>query len=192
MRTLNEHDEGISNIIHTSLYKFHQKIKVKSIFEFIKLNNIRLKKELERSYPLGEYPWSRWVQHLTQKDWDISRHVGPTKLDIIKNELLKFINLYNSIRENGYIPNKFGHPVGILLIDDRKKINNSYFIVLGGNHRIAVLCHLGFTYTRVRLFSRYYIDKQIIKYSDIKKIELRHQEQAEQLFDHFVKGTEFL
>jgi hypothetical protein len=191
VKTLEEYDRGITDFKQTTLYEFHQKFQPKSVFDIIedRANPSSYYSEL---YPLGNYPWSRWVQPLTKNRWFKGRHCGPSAIETIENEYYNFIALYKNIQKEGLKLRKYGHPVGLMLVDDRDIVSKYYYLVLGGNHRVAVAAHLGITHIKVRLFSRFYIDKQIIKFSDIQKMEHEDCEESKNLFKHLVhKGFIF-
>ena len=93
VKTLQEYDQGITDFKETTLYDFHQKFKPESIFDVIDdpLNEYN---NYSETYPLGIYPWSRWVQPLAKSRWFKGRHCGPSAIETIENEYDAFIALY--------------------------------------------------------------------------------------------------
>jgi hypothetical protein len=172
LKTLDEYKSGITDYKETSLYTFHQCFQPSSIVDVVDGLTSDEISELRRLYPLGSYPWARWVQPLSTSRWFRSRHCGPTPDVVIEKEFLNFICLYEKIKTEGFNWSGYGYPVGLMLIDDRdSRKRKSYCIMLGGNHRTAVASFMGIGSIGVRLFSRFYIDKQIIKYSDLDQME---------------------
>ena len=150
VRTLEEYERGIKGYKQSSLYKFHKKFKPKGIFDTLSISE-KQKNHTRFRYPLGDYPWSRWVQPISRSRWEKSRHIGPTQDSLIKSEYENFIRLYISIKTEGLKFRKYGHPVGVMLVDDRSMPAKYYYIVTGGNHRIAVAYFLGIKFVILSL-----------------------------------------
>ena len=187
VKTLDEYDNGIRDFRKTSLYNYHKNFCPKSIFQIVKDIPDKKRLELYKTYPLGNYPWSRWVQPLGLPQWERTRHCGPSSDKLIENEYKIFVRLYKKIRREGFNLNKYGYPVGLLLIDNSDKINiKNYCIMLGGNHRTAIAYHLKKINIKFRLFSRFYIDKQVVCYSDLHKLENDDIVYSQKLFKNFV------
>ena len=97
------------------------------------------------------------------------------------------MKLYKKIRIEGFKPSKYGYPVGLLLIDNSDKINiKNYCIMLGGNHRTAIAYHLKKINIKFRLFTRFYIDKQVVCYSDLHKLENDDINYSKKLFKEMI------
>ena len=187
VKTLDEYDNGIRDFRKTSLYNYHKNFCPKSIFQILKDIPDKKRLELYKTYPLGNYPWSRWVQPLGSPRWERARHCGPSSDNIIENEYKIFVKLYKKIRIEGFKPSKYGYPVGLLLIDNSDKINiKNYCIMLGGNHRTAIAYHLKKINIKFRLFSRFYIDKQVVCYSDLHKLENDDINYSKKLFKEMI------
>ncbi len=147
IKTLEEYDKnnGI-NYKQTSLYSFLKSFTPTSICDLLNNNDNKINK-----LPLFIYPWGTFNKHTieTNKTPLFSRFCGPSDDIFIKNEFSRIIKLYSHIKNNGYKPwNAYnGFICGTMLIkenDDRR------FIVLQGNHRMAVLSHLGYEKIQVR------------------------------------------
>ena len=134
VKTLQEYDEGMRDYSKSSLYNFHKKFKPVNIFNVMPSNE-----RDPRAFFLGEYPWGRWAKKSTKEEWFEGTHCGPSSDETIKKEWINFVGLYKKILSEGLLIKKYGYPLGSFLIDeDRVK----YFIVLGGNHRMAIISHL--------------------------------------------------
>lgn len=134
VKTLKEYDLGLRDFTKSSLYNFHKTFQPNNIFDV--MPNIEMH---DKSFFLGEYPWGRWSQKSTKKEWFQGTHCGPTHDEIIEKEWNNFLILYNNIMLKGLRIREYGHPLGCFLIDEDAK---KYFLVLGGNHRMAIISHL--------------------------------------------------
>lgn len=134
VQTLKEYDEGIITYKESTLYRFHQKFQPNNIFDLV--DNINIFKD---DFFLGEYPWGRWALKTKKEDWTRGSHCGPTSNENIEKEWNNFINLYHKIKNEGLDLYKYGLPLGCFLIDENAE---KYFIVTGGNHRMAIISHL--------------------------------------------------
>ena len=146
VKTLEEYDAGLRDFRKSSLMKFHMGFRPSNIFDVMPMNEIR------SGIILGEYPWGRWSRKSTPEEWFESTHCGPSSESNVEKEWNRFIDLYKKICREGLQLEKYGHPLGTFLIDDD---GSRFFIVLGGNHRMAIISHLKLTDTiRVRLLAR--------------------------------------
>lgn len=101
---------------------------------------------------LGMLPWGGFrrgteKEGLSGKVWSHSRWYGPTPPEIIRDEFERMVAAYRSIKRDGYLPWERGFLGGTFL---RRADGALRFIVLQGNHRAAVLAHLGHTSVLVR------------------------------------------
>lgn len=164
IKTLQEYDNDKSiDYKQTSLYHFLKNFTPASICEFI--NN---KGPNVCNLPLFIYPWGTFKknEYGMIKNPQTSRFCGPSNDEFIKFEFERIIKLYNSIKQEGYKPWNFknGFIGGTMLI---KENGDRRFIVLQGNHRLAILSYLGHETIQVREVPRYL---KKIKQSDISKI----------------------
>jgi hypothetical protein len=146
-RTLEEYDRnpGIRPE-QTTLHLFLTQFKPSSICDL-------LEPRLAAScaLPLFVYPWGtfRRGETASPKDAARSRFCGPSTPDFVAAEFARVIALYRRMKEQGYRPWQFGHTFigGTFLVsaDDERR-----FVVLQGNHRLAVLAHLGVDRIAVR------------------------------------------
>ena len=101
----------------------------------------------EDPLPLFVYPWSR--SDTTHKDPRNSRFCGPSTDSFVEDEYRRTLSLYEEIKSQGYTPRKYPHSMvsGTFLISSN---GEKRFIVMQGNHRMAVLSHLGLSNVLVR------------------------------------------
>ncbi len=105
----------------------------------------------ERPLPLFEYPWGNFsgAYETGKKDPLRSRFCGPSEPSFIQQEFDRTIALYESMQRTGYRPTTYpnSHIGGTwLLAEDGSR----RFVVMQGNHRMAILAHLGLRSIDVR------------------------------------------
>jgi hypothetical protein len=109
----------------------------------------------EEPLPLFVYPWGTFTKRSidTPKDPWASRFCGPSTDDFVTEEFQRTIRLYSEMRQKGYKPTKFPHSFiqGAWL---EANDGNRRFVVLQGNHRLAVLAHMGSEPVAVRVISQ--------------------------------------
>lgn len=145
--TLEEYDQD-HNIDYrtTSLYsylKYFQPISICDLLETPYVEKCNL--------PLFVFPWGTFKkgQVVSNKEPGKSRFCGPSSDLFIKDEFDRTIYLYEEIKKTGYKPWSFGNTFigGTFLVS---KEGERRFIVLQGNHRMAILAHLGYKHIKVR------------------------------------------
>jgi hypothetical protein len=103
--------------------------------------------------PLGVMPWGKVTGSaddpaIVAKDWTNSRWYGPSSLNVVRDEYDRLRRAYASIRQHGYAPWRWGFIGGQFL----HAADGSYrYVILQGNHRAAILAHLGAASCVVRL-----------------------------------------
>jgi len=139
-RTLAEYDRdpGIS-VAQTALFRFLTDFAPSSICELLDAG-----RAAPCVLPLFVYPWGtfRRGETATTKDARMSRFCGPSTAAFIAEEFDRVIGLYERMKRLGYRPWSFGHTFigGTFLV---AQDGTRRFVVLQGNHRMAVLSHLG-------------------------------------------------
>jgi hypothetical protein len=107
--------------------------------------------EDEPRLPLFVYPWGTFKKGETEsrKSAQISRFCGPSSPEFIAGEYAATIRLYEAMKAVGYRPWHFDNTfiAGTLLV---RANGERRFVVLQGNHRAAVLAHLGLSEIAVR------------------------------------------
>ena len=97
------------------------------------------------------YPWGVFGNEnkLSTKGCLNSRFCGPSTNDFIISEGLSIIKLYGDLKLSGYKPMRFPNSFiqGVWMV---RKGGDRKFIVLQGNHRLAILSHLGLMRVDVR------------------------------------------
>lgn len=105
----------------------------------------------QAALPLFVYPWGTFKRGQVASDKDPwqSRFCGPSTDEFIKQEFYRTLRLYKEISERGYhptvFPNSFIGGTWLVAASGEKR-----FIVLQGNHRMAILSHLGYEEIQVR------------------------------------------
>jgi hypothetical protein len=128
----------------TTLYRYLMRFCPTSISDFARPGD-------GQKLPLFVYPWGtfRVGEETTTKDPWRSRFCGPSTDDFVREEFDRTIALYRRMREEGYQPRRFPHSfIGGTWLergDGRRR-----FVVLQGNHRMAILAHLGYSAIAVR------------------------------------------
>lgn len=165
----------------TTLYRFLKFFKVESLSDLTNDN-------VENKLDLFTFPWGNANKNLDTKKKNVlnSRFCAPSSDQFIKKEFDDIIMLYKKLKIEGYQPSKFPNSfiIGTWLIKSSK---NSVFMILGGNHRMAVLCYLGLKKIKVRTHNsliRKVKVKQINSWSLVKnnKCSKTH---AKKVFDIF-------
>ena len=180
-QTLREFDADTSiSAERTALWRF--------LKNFQPQHTLSLIGEDEGQLPLFVYPWGTFdrASRAGLKDPWISRFCGPSCDDFIHEEYRRTVKLYELMRRDGYRPWQFPNSFigGTLLIkeDDQRR-----FVVMQGNHRMAVLAHLGVQRIAVRAMPGHL---PVVRERDVDRWPavtsgLCTAEQARKLFRHF-------
>jgi len=152
IKTLAEYDQNTDiDYRETSLYFFLKNFTPTSICDLLDNGN-----GCSCRLPLFVYPWGTFKKNefTTNKNPLQSRFCGPSDDAFIKLEFARIIKLYNAMKAGGYKPWKAynGFIGGTML---KRNDGDRRFIVLQGNHRLAILSHLGIGGIRVRSVSGY-------------------------------------
>ena len=145
-RTLEEYDANPKiDWRDTTLYLFLTRFKPYSICELLDAPSENC------NLPLFVYPWGTFRKNeiTTMKDPSTSRFCGPSTNEFVAEEFQRLIALYHHLKVTGYRPWKYGHTfVGGTFLYNLK--GERRFVVLQGNHRFAILAHLGMKNIHVR------------------------------------------
>lgn len=146
-RTLEEYDANPAiGYRDTSLFRFLSRFRPNSVCELL-----REPVGEENHLPLFVYPWGTFRRGEVELDKDPreSRFCGPSSDKFIAAEFRRTIGLYESMKDTGYQPWRFDHTfIGGTLL--RAANRQRRFVVLQGNHRMAILAHLGVAEVLVR------------------------------------------
>ncbi len=170
--------------IESSLGKFHKQFCPKTTEEALgvstKGNGLRL-----FNYPWGVFGRQRSIK---RKDPRNSRFCGPSTEKFIIDEAKSIIKLYVKIKKDGYQPTKYPNSFiqGVWMI---KKNGEKRFVVLQGNHRMAVLSYLGYKSIDVRcdMFPNKYIKEKDLNSWVNVKLNNVSSEKALEIFNSFFK-----
>lgn len=138
IKTLEEYDADEEiEYQKTSLYKFLKNFTPESICDLLE-NNLTT-----TNLSLFVFPWGTFKKDeiISTKNSNTSRFCGPSEDIFIKDEFQRIIFLYKELKKTGYRPWAYGNTFigGTFLINNEGK---KKFIVLQGNHRMAILAHL--------------------------------------------------
>lgn len=143
----------------TTLWRFLKDFRPASISELVSNSGTNL--------PLFVYPWGTFQKGALESNKSVeeSRFCGPSDDAFIKDEFSRLKMLYFQMKKEGYrpttFPNTFIGGTWLIRVNGERR-----FIVLQGNHRMAVLAHLGYTKVAVRTMPGYI---SMIREKDIKK-----------------------
>ena len=164
--TLSEYDRNPNIPVEkTVLYQYLKNFCIESISTLAGVKN-------EKPLPIFIYPWGTFNDGSieTNKDSRLSRFCGPSSDKFIQEEFYRTINLYIKIRNVGYQPTTFpnSHIGGTWLVT---KENERRFVIMQGNHRMAILSHLGHQKISVRLIPsalNYVYETQLKKWLNLR------------------------
>ncbi len=140
------------------------------------------------------YPWGTFRSGVveTDKSAERSRFCGPSEDAFIIDEFERMKALYAQMRESGYRPTTFPHSFigGTWLIS---LVGQRRFVVLQGNHRMAILAHLGWRGIAVRTIPGYLsaIYERDIKTWPLVSRGSCSEEHARAIFDLFFRESGF-
>jgi hypothetical protein len=122
---------------NTTLYRFLTLFRPLSISDFVQPAG-------SQPLPLFVYPWGTFDSGdvSTSKDPRTSRFCGPSTDQFVADEFDRIVRLYDQLRVTGYRPYAYPHSfIGGTWLEAED--GRERFVVLQGNHRLAILAHLG-------------------------------------------------
>lgn len=146
IKTLEQYDKDPTiSYKETPLYNFLKNFCPKSIYDLTD------DKVCKNALPLFVYPWGTFKinESISPKDPSKSRFCGPSNNEFIKEEYDRTIALYERLKKTGYQPWSFGNGFigGAFLCSEK---GERRFVVLQGNHRMAIFAHLNYKTIEVR------------------------------------------
>lgn len=128
--------------------KFHSHYKPQNGYDFVR----HYADDVQFCPPFGIFPWGTFVADSNvdggaAKDPVRTRFCGPSSDELIKSEFENTIGIFKSIREEGYQPWRRTFVSGTFL---KRNNGDLRYVVTQGNHRMAVLSHLGYESVLVR------------------------------------------
>ena len=138
------------------LYKFHRLYQPKDMSDlpFSAGADIGFKPGLS-IYPWGSFNAKENEAHVRIKNAYTSRFYGPSSIELIKKDFNNLKKLYEYIKVHGYRPWHFKNAfIGGVFLE--KKDGQRKFVVLQGNHRTAIMAHLGYERIQTRYLKGYY------------------------------------
>ena len=183
-KTLEEYDKNSNiNFSETTIYNFLTSFKPSSINE---MSSVKLKE----NFNLFDYPWGSFSRKQSPRMKSVlnSRFCGPSKEKFVEEEYKRTIFLYNKLANEGYKPNTYPHRhiTGTWLIS---LCGEKRFVVMSGNHRMAILAHLGYKKIKVRTSN---LSIRKVKESNIKnwkyvKSNFCSEDNARSIFKFFFR-----
>jgi hypothetical protein len=154
---------------------------------------------LSQKYQLWYYPWTRKLPSMLElkNGW----HSEPNQVsDIMTQFCSKGIpksllykeytwleSAYENIRTNGYLPEKYGYPIGYALYDLN---GEKRFILKDGNHRVSALSVLGYDEFEITVnFKDQAKLSEIKKWNGIQKGNFTRSD-AKKIFKAYFNGNE--
>ena len=137
------------------LFRFYQRYQPTSTFNLVshKGDGVKFRP------PFGIYPWGTFTTESSKNGGSprnrfTSRHVGPSDLNLVRSVTHNLLSLYENIKLGGYRPWDFKRAfVGGTFL--KKENGESRYVMLQGNHRTAILAHLGYESILTRYLKGY-------------------------------------
>lgn len=170
----------------TTLWNFLKEFQPASISELIPSNN--------RALPLFVYPWGTFQHGILESNKSVeqSRFCGPSQDNFVIEEFERLKTLYSQMKKNGYKPTTFPNSFigGTWLI---RSNGQRRFVVLQGNHRMAILAHLGYRAIAVRTMPGFWakICEKDIKKWPLVQLGSCDECQAVSIFNLFFEASGF-
>ncbi len=138
------------------LYRFHQSYQPKNMSELAYScgNEVDFSPELS-IYPWGSFNIEKSNKGGVAKDPYQTRFYGPSSLALIEKDLENLRSLYDYMKVHGYRPWYFRNAfIGGVFLE--RENGEKKYVVLQGNHRTAIMAHLGYKTMLVRHLAGYY------------------------------------
>lgn len=127
---------------------------------------------------------------LSEKDNYGWQFFGPVSEGLGQLEYKRLISVFNSIKDDGYLPEKHGFIHGQFLVSD----DNWAWVNIGGKHRFASLAALNFKSIPISLTSRssaLFIRRADVQYWPNVRNGLFSEFDALNIFDRILQGTSY-
>jgi hypothetical protein len=188
-QTLKEYDSNNEIPFNeTTLYKYLKNFCPRNILEAAGIDRI------SDNIQLFYYPWGISFKTSGESDKDVwqSRFCGPSTDSFIDEEYRRILNLYGKLETFGYKPWSRGNSFigGTFLIN---RYGQRRFVVLQGNHRMAILAHLGLKKISVRSIPGFFFrihETDVRKWSFVRN-GMFNEKEALEIFNMFFDKTGF-
>ncbi len=128
--------------VEASLDEFYRNYQPQNTLEALTLGSDK------RHWDSLEFPWHFFIApklDVKYRKQYLNQHLGPVMSEKLNHEKLRLITTFNSIKAQGYQPQKYGYPnthiCGYFLL----KNNDFLFYIEAGKHRAIALVELGYT-----------------------------------------------
>ena len=164
---LKEFDRGKQpEVTDSILYKFHDR------YQPSDMSDIPVSAGLDVAFKpgLSIYPWGAFDMEKngsmgTAKNALTSRFYGPSSLSLVEKDLCNLLDLYKNMKAHGYRPWHFGNAfIGGVFLE--RADGQRRYVVLQGNHRTAILAHLGHKHILTRYLKGHH---QCIREKDVRE-----------------------
>jgi len=134
---------GVPALEETLLYRYHQRYQPRDMSDLPQAAGMQVQFQPGLSiYPWGSFRIEDSRKGGVVKDARSSRFYGPSTAALVAQDVANLQDLYQALKTQGYRPWRRGNTFigGVFLERDD---GARRFVVLQGNHRTAVLAHLG-------------------------------------------------
>ena len=183
---LREFDRLPALIVEDSiLYKFHRLYQPKDMSDLPSSAGVDITFKPGLSiYPWGSFNIKQNEAGVRIKNAYTSRFYGPSPIELIEKDFNNLKKLYEYIKIHGYRPWRFKNAfIGGVFLE--KNNGQRKFVVLQGNHRTAVMAHLGYESIQIRYLKGFYkciYENDITNWSYVKSGQCT-EEDAKIYFD---------
>jgi len=140
----------------SALYRFHQRYQPEDMSDLPVSAGaqVNFKPDLF-IYPWGSFDIEKSNSGGKAKNSHLTRFFGPSSLALVERDLVNLLSLYEYMKMHGYRPWHFRNAfIGGIFMERRD--GQRKFVVLQGNHRTAIMAHLGFENMKARYLKGYY------------------------------------
>ena len=176
------------------LYRFHQRYQPEDMSDLPVSagSDVTFKPSLS-IYPWGSFDIRKSKSGGTVKNAHRTRFYGPSSFTLVEKDFFNLLSLYEYMKVHGYRPWYFRNAfIGGVFLERRD--GEKRFVVLQGNHRTAVLAHLGHKQILTRYLKGYYqcvSEKDINEWFYVKSGECNIEDAAAYISSFFkLNGTE--
>jgi len=175
------------NVQNSALWKFHEQYQPKDMSDLPIAAGLDVAFKPGLSiYPWGSFDVEKSKHGGTAKNAYRTRFHGPSSFELVERDFFNLLALYEYMKVHGYRPWYFANAfIGGVFLE--RENGQKKFVVLQGNHRTAILAHLGYKQIWTRYLKRCYkciSEKDVSDWFYVKSGECS-VEDAKAYFDSF-------